>query len=159
MILYRSEFQETQMVARDVDLPPIWLAGFALLARVAGGLWPIAFAHDALIGAALVMVGLGLMLGAAAQMILARTSVIPARDPKRMLTGGLFRLSRNPIYLGDAIFLAGLTIYWDAWVALPMVFAFMALITHRFIRPEEARLRRIFGDAFAAYQNRTRRWI
>lgn len=159
MILYRSEFQETQMVARDVDLPPIWLAGFALLARVAGGLWPIAFAHDALIGAVLVLMGLALMLGAAAQLVLARTAVIPGRDPKRMLTKGLFRLSRNPIYLGDAIFLAGLTAYWDAWVAMPMVFAFIALINHRFIRPEEARLHRLFGDAFAAYKKRTRRWI
>ena len=51
------------------------------------------------------LVGLGIVaaLGAAAQMALARTSVIPRRNPSSMVTSGLFRWSRNPIYLADVL--------------------------------------------------------
>ena len=48
---------------------------------------------------------------------------------------------------------------WGALVAMPLVALFMQVLTKRFIVPEEARLRQIFGAEFNAYKNRTRRWI
>ncbi|MCX8507961.1 MAG: isoprenylcysteine carboxylmethyltransferase family protein, partial [Rhodobacteraceae bacterium] len=98
-------------------------------------------------------------LGAALQMVWVRTSVIPGRDPTQLLTGGLFGLSRNPIYLGDALLLAGLSLGWGALLALPLVPLFMALISKRFILPEEARLAALFGQDYEDYKNHTRRWI
>lgn len=147
------------MVARDMDFPPVWLAGFAVAAALLGRAVPIAVPYALVIGALLVFFAFFVMLAAALQMFWARTSVIPGRDPSRLLTGGLFRFSRNPIYLADAILLAGLSIGWHAVVALPLVLLFMALISKRFIQPEEARLAALFGAEYEEYKKRTRRWI
>jgi hypothetical protein len=57
----------------------------------------------------------------AAQMTLARTTVIPRRNPSALVTGGLFAWSRNPIYLADAIILTGAILWLDAVLALPLV--------------------------------------
>jgi protein-S-isoprenylcysteine O-methyltransferase Ste14 len=99
------------------------------------------------------------MLAAVAQMTLARTTVIPRRDPSSLVTSGLFSLSRNPIYLADAILLAGAILWLDAILALPLVVSFVWLIQSRFIRDEEARLTLAFGPEFDLWAGRTRRWI
>ena len=107
----------------------------------------------------MVIGALVLMVSAVAQLLISRTTVIPGRDATKMVTTGFFRISRNPIYLADAVLLTGLFLYWGALVALPLVAVFMQVLTRRFIVPEEARLRQKFGADFNAYKNRTRRWI
>jgi protein-S-isoprenylcysteine O-methyltransferase Ste14 len=92
-------------------------------------------------------------------MAAARTTVIPRRAPAALVTGGVFALSRNPIYLGDALVLAGAILWWDAPLALPLIPAFVAIITRRFILGEEAALARAFGPAWQAWSARVPRWI
>lgn len=147
------------MIAREVDFPPVWLAGFAALGGICAWVFPVALPYGRIVGGGLVIVALILMASAVAQLMIARTTVIPGRDPARMVTTGLFRVSRNPIYLADALLLSGLYLYWGALVAMPLVALFMQVLTRRFIVPEEARLRQIFGAEFNAYKSRTRRWI
>ena len=146
-------------MAKEIDYPPVWLAGFAAIGLIVGSVFPLSFDVNSIIGAALILVGLVVMLVAAGQMFLARTTVIPHRDPSVLVMGGIFALSRNPIYLADALVLTGLYLHWDAIVALPLVIVFMVVITRRFILPEEARLLRLFGELFEDYRARTRRWI
>ncbi|WP_343082195.1 isoprenylcysteine carboxylmethyltransferase family protein [Ostreiculturibacter nitratireducens] len=143
------------------DWPPVWLAGFGILAWVLTKAmpWPLFGLAGDVVGYALVALGIILMAAAAWQMFRARTTVIPHRDPKALVTGGVFRLSRNPIYLGDALVLAGLALIWDAALAVPLVPIFIFTIQHRFILGEEARLRAAFGAGFDAYAAQTRRWI
>lgn len=142
-----------------MDFPPVWLAGFAVAAALLGRSVPIVVPHALMIGTVLVFFALFVMFGAILQMFWSRTSVIPGRDPTCLLVTGFFGRSRNPIYLADAILLAGLCIGWNAWLALPLVSLFMALISKRFIQPEEARLSVLFGVEFEEYKKRTRRWI
>jgi len=99
------------------------------------------------------------MIAAVAQMARHRTTVIPRRQPAAIVTTGVFRLSRNPIYLGDALILAGLVLWFDVPVAAPLVCLFVATIRKRFILHEESGLRTAFPEQFAAYAARTRRWI
>lgn len=142
------------------DYPPVWLAGCAAaafgLARIVpggfGGLgfWP---------GNALIVAGVALMVLAAARMLHARTTIIPHEAPAALVTGGIFALTRNPIYLGDVLVLLGLVLRWDALIALPLVPVLGLVLQKRFILPEEGRLRAAFGAAFKAYGARTRRWI
>ena len=146
-------------MAKEIDYPPVWLAGFAAIGLIVGSVFPLSFDVNSIIGAALILVGLVVMLVAAGQMFLARTTVIPHRDPSALVMGGIFALSRNPIYLADALVLTGLYLHWDAIVALPLVIVFMVVITRRFILQEEARLQRLFGELFEDYRARTRRWI
>ena len=146
-------------MAKEIDFPPVWLAGFAALGGFVGSFVPIDWAYNSIFGAALVIVGILVMVVAAAQMLLARTTVIPHRDPSALVMNGMFALSRNPIYLADATILTGLYLHWDALLALPLVLLFMIVITRRFIRPEEARLESAFGEVFQEYRARTRRWL
>ncbi|MEI2808068.1 methyltransferase family protein [Albidovulum sp.] len=146
-------------MAKEIDFPPVWLAGFAALGGAIGRFLPIVTPVNDGLGALLIVVALVLMIVAAAQMMLARTSVIPRRDPDALVQGGVFRFSRNPIYLADAILLAGLLFAWDALVALPLVAIFVVVIQRRFILDEEARLSRRFGEDYLDYTARVRRWL
>jgi protein-S-isoprenylcysteine O-methyltransferase Ste14 len=143
-----------------IDLPPVWLAVFALLGWVQAHWLPLgAFGRAGdWLGGALVLAGLGLALAAAVEFRRARTTIIPHGMPTAIVTSGVYRISRNPIYLGDALILAGLGLRWDSVLALLLVPVFVAVITARFIRPEEGRLRARFGAAFDAWAARVRRW-
>lgn len=146
---------------RYLDYPPIWLLGClglawaqaVLLPTPWGGGWaPVA-------GGLVALAGGGFLLAALPQFLRARTTLVPHREPAALITGGVYRISRNPIYLGDVLIFAGLAIRWQAWVALLLIPVLAAILTRRFIRPEEARLRAAFGPAFEAWAARTRRWI
>lgn len=143
------------------DWPPVWLAGFAVIA------WLIAMpVFDGAVAQALfwagVAVGLAgalLMALAAWQMWRARTTIIPREEPAQLVTSGVFALSRNPIYLGDLLILAGLSLIWQSWLGLALVPVLGRVLSVRFIRGEEARLRAAFGAEAEAWMTRVRRWL
>ena len=147
-----------------IDLPPVWLAGFAALAWGLSRWRPLGLDLGGLalwswLGGALILAGLILAVLAAREMARARTTIIPHRQPDALVTSGIFRVSRNPIYLGDVLILTGLILWWEAVIALPLVPLFAYVLTRRFIRPEEARLAAAFGPAFRTWRARVRRWI
>ncbi len=148
-------------LSRLIDLPPVWLMGTLALVWLLDRLAPLNLFGPAgqTMGTAMVVFGLGLTAIAGSQMVLKRTTVIPGERPSALVTSGVFRLSRNPIYLADALILAGVILYWDVPLAAPLVFGFMVLIQRRFILPEEALLRDLFGDAFTDWTHRTGRWF
>jgi len=139
-----------------MDIPPLWL-GLALAASWALSrlwAWPLP-------GLGMAVIGLGavLMLAAVAQMLASRTTFIPRRNPSALVTAGVFRISRNPIYLADALILTGAILYWGALFALPVIPAFMSLIMQRYIRDEENRLRSGFGMEYSTWAARVGRWV
>ncbi len=148
---------------KAIDIPPVWLGLFLLLAWLQTRLLPLAAWPDGgageTVGTTLVALGLGLMAAGVAALILGETTPIPHRAPAALVTGGVFRLSRNPVYLGDVLVLLGFVLRWEAAIALVLVPGFIVLIECRFIRGEEARLRAAFGTEFDAYCARVRRWI
>lgn len=146
-----------------IDLPPVWLAVMVALAwaqaRFApsglsfGGAWAD-FAGGILVGG-----GLILLVLAVVEMRRARTTVIPHQEAAKLVQSDIFSRSRNPIYLGDVLILAGLILRFDAVLALPLVPVFLWILEKRFVIPEENRLRRKFRADFARYCQKTRRWI
>lgn len=148
-------------VPKWIDLPPVWLALFLGLAWGIARLLPVSVFGDwgQILGAGLTGLALLLMAWAAAVMAGARTTVIPHREPSSLVTAGPFSLSRNPIYLADAMVLAGWSLWLDSALGLLLVPVFMALISRRFIGAEEARLSRAFGPAYDAWAARVRRWL
>jgi protein-S-isoprenylcysteine O-methyltransferase Ste14 len=121
------------------------------------GGWPLL--RLAAIGLALA--GLAIAGAGALSFRRARTTVNPLKpaDTTALVTSGTFALTRNPMYLGMALLLAG----WAAWLGTPWALAGMALfvawITRFQIVPEERVLARLFGADFEAYRLRVRRWI
>lgn len=91
----------------------------------------------------------------------AHTTIHPQRPERTtaLVTGGVYRITRNPMYLG----LAGLLLAWAVWLSALWPFAgivcFVLYITRFQIRPEERILRAAFGDPYADYTARVRRWL
>jgi protein-S-isoprenylcysteine O-methyltransferase Ste14 len=146
---------------RVLDWPPIWLLG--CLAAAWGLSWAVPLglfgAAGAWAGWGLIVAGLALMGLAVLEMVRARTTVIPRRTASRLVTSGVFRLSRNPIYLGDALVLLGACLIFNSALGLIFVPAFIWIITKRFIEGEEAGLAREFGAEFDSWSAAVRRWV
>ena len=88
-----------------------------------------------------------------------RTTVKPFEESTVLLTSGVYRLSRNPMYLGFELILIGVALLLGSLTPLAVVLLFPLLMEARFIRAEERMLARQFGRSWSAYQEEVRRWI
>ena len=114
-------------------------------------------------GAALALAALGGGVALAGMLAFrrARTTVNPLapQRARALVTGGIYRVTRNPMYSGMLIVLAGWAVWLGnaaAWLGLPLS---VALLTVLQIRPEERILAERFGEDFKRYAARVRRWI
>ncbi len=140
-----------------IDLPPFWLLG----ALVLTWLVPVSLPWGKAILPGVLCLGVAafLVLAALVSFRQARTSVIPRQAPAALISGGIFRLTRNPIYLADLLILLGFTLIWGHALGLLLVPALAVLLDRRFICGEEARLRAAFGEDYDRYAAGTRRWL
>ncbi|MEJ2028442.1 MAG: methyltransferase [Maritimibacter sp.] len=145
-----------------VDIPPVWLAvclGFTWgLSELAPGL-AVHLAATRILGVAAVVMGCLAMLAGLVELLRQRTTFVPRQNPTGFARGGIYQLTRNPIYLGDALVLTGAVLWWDVWPALILVPGFMLFITRRFIFDEENRLRGSFGPDVEVWFGEVRRWL
>src|SRR5947209_2866845 len=103
----------------------------------------------------------GVVIGGAAvlQFRRADTSLKPSDKPTALVTGGPFRVTRNPMYLGMLLLLLGTAIILGTLTPLLVPIAFAYLITSRFIRFEEAFMHEQFGEPYVSYCRAVRRWL
>jgi len=158
------------MATLELKLPPpavaLACAGTMLLLSwlppwrgEAPGAATLALLH--LVAPLLAALGLGIALSGVLAFRRARTTVNPLKPEtsSALVTSGIYRVTRNPMYLGMAVVLLG----WAAWLGSPWtmvgVAAFVLYITRFQIAPEERALLRIFSREFADYRGRVRRWI
>lgn len=148
---------------KSLDVPPVWLAAFALLAWLQSrhATVGLSLAHPAKLFLGGILIGAGLLLIGLAVIEFRKhhTTIVPHREPSALIQSGIFRRSRNPIYLADLLILAGLCLRWDAVLSLALVPVLAFVLERRFILPEEKRLRRTFRADFARYAQKTRRWV
>jgi protein-S-isoprenylcysteine O-methyltransferase Ste14 len=110
-------------------------------------------------GGLLVLAGLGLMALAVWEMGRRRTTIIPRRAASTLVTTGVFRRSRNPIYLGDALLLLGACLILDSLLGFLLLPLFVWVINTRFIDGEETHLQQAFGAEFTEWSAQVRRWL
>lgn len=91
----------------------------------------------------------------------AETTVDPLNPDKAsaLVTGGVYRFTRNPMYVGLLLILTGWGAYLGSWVGLLGLPLFCVYITRFQIQPEERVMANKFGDAYADYQARVQRWL
>jgi len=110
-------------------------------------------------GGMLILVGVAVILWAARLFSKAGTTIKPFQEPSRLVVGGPYRWSRNPIYLGMALILIGFGLLLGTLSPFVIVPLFIYLIQQRFILPEETMLEKSCGFAYAEYKRRVRRWL
>ena len=91
-----------------------------------------------------------------------RKTTMSPFSPERtasVVSSGIYRWTRNPMYLGMALALFGVAVWQANLFGFAAVLLFCAYLTRFQIVPEERMLLKLFGEEFATYMNQVRRWI
>jgi len=89
----------------------------------------------------------------------ANTTVKPFEESSALITQGVFRDSRNPMYLGFVLILIGIAVLMRSLTPYVVVLAFAILIDRMYITVEERMLAEKFGTEWEEYRQSTRRWL
>jgi protein-S-isoprenylcysteine O-methyltransferase Ste14 len=88
------------------------------------------------------------------------TNIDTFKKPNKMITGGFYKFSRNPMYLGFVIALLGVALLYQAsLLSLFLLIVFSIILDKWYISFEEKMMHQEFGKEYEAYKNLTRRWI
>ncbi|WP_188054407.1 methyltransferase family protein [Sphingosinithalassobacter sp. CS137] len=144
--------------------PPLVYLGALLLGLAFGaavGRPPVPLDSDLTypIGAFLMIGGFAILLTASGLFRKAGTEMKPWKSSSALVTEGVYRWTRNPMYLGMALAYAGIALMLDSLIALLLLIPVVLVIQTKVIEPEEAYMERRFGDAYRAYRSVVRRWF
>ena len=147
---------------KRIIYPPMWLALGIVVQFVCNEYFPGArFTSQGgqIAGSLVLLAGLAMLVVAGGLFKQADTDLIPFKDVRALVTTGVYRYTRNPMYLGMALVLLGCAIVVGVATAFLIPVIFVVIIQYRFILPEEQMLRELFPEEFPAYCQQVRRWI
>lgn len=142
--------------------PPLWAVVCALLMWLLAftGFWRFAYSWQLPLALMIAVPAIVLFISTVITMACARTTVNPLtpEQSSSLLTRGVFVISRNPIYLADALLLLAWAIYLGSVPALAGVLLFVCLMRFQ-IAAEERALALLFAEDYRHYCQRVRRWL
>lgn len=153
------------MQGLELKVPPV-----ALVLLAGGCMWVVAwaapafgFAFSARFVSAIGVVAIGIAIAGVGVVSFkrAKTTVNPMKpdSSSALVVTGIYRLTRNPMYLGILLLLIGWGIFLSNVLALLVLPGFVLYMNRFQIEPEERALTRLFGQAFVTYRSQVRRWI
>jgi protein-S-isoprenylcysteine O-methyltransferase Ste14 len=152
------------MILRDMNIliPPVLFVICLLLMGLVRLFWPI----KVIMGYPFSLMGLmpllmGLMLGGtgAFKFFRERTNIHPFHEADKLVTSGVFRYTRNPMYLGLSLVLGGVWILLGAISPIMGVIIFVVVSNCWYIPYEERMLSEKFGETYEDYRRKVRRWF
>src|ERR1700753_1462931 len=148
-----------QIDKTDFLIPPVALFYFYTLFATTFG-WPLAITDRFFRSTAVAWVGVGLCLGGVSILAFSLVSFgssfrvgIDAEQPGRLVTTGIFAVSRNPIYVGFFLFLLVQFLAFLSWITLTAL-GFAGALFHRQVLREEAFMRQRYGQEYTEYCTR-----
>jgi protein-S-isoprenylcysteine O-methyltransferase Ste14 len=148
----------------DFLIPPVALFYFYTIFAAAFG-WPLVSTQRFFHSEVVAWIGVGLCFGGFLVLVLSLVSFgdsfrvgIDVERPDRLVTTGIFAVSRNPIYVGFGLVLIGEFLVFPNWIPLVYLVAGMWLF-HRQVLREEQFMRDHYGQEYAAYCDRVRRYV
>ncbi len=131
-------------LALDRILP--WSVGLTEIGRYGGG-------------GLLIVAAATLLLAASGRFRKAGTDVKPWKSTSAIVAEGVYAFTRNPMYLGMALFYAGLALVFSSVGAVMLLPVLLFIIRSQVIAREERYLEAKFGDEYRTYKTRVRRWL
>jgi protein-S-isoprenylcysteine O-methyltransferase Ste14 len=146
--------------------PPLIYAAFFLLSFILQGYFTIKrafFFHSiaANITGIIIIISGQVVFGIPAlrQFFKTKNTVVLIKPANSLQTSGIYSMSRNPMYVGLLFAYLGMAFIFGNWWTLILIPILIVLVTYRVILPEERYLARAFGDKYADYKKKVRRWI
>jgi protein-S-isoprenylcysteine O-methyltransferase Ste14 len=143
-------FPPTYLLASILTM--LLLHFFLPVARIIAAPWN-------LLGIVILIAGVAINVGADNLFHRVRTTVRPFEESTTLVTTGLYRFSRNPMYLGFVLILISVAILCGSLTPFFVVALFAVLMDRGFIAREEKMLARKFGASWQKYEAMTKRWI
>ena len=119
------------------------------------------FSYQTVLSVLVVVVGLGCALPSFRLFAKNKTTISPFTPSETtvLVTAGMYRYSRNPMYLGLVLLNIAATIFFGTWFGIIIAATFIFLLNLLQIIPEEEALLDIFGEEYIEYKKKVRRWI
>jgi protein-S-isoprenylcysteine O-methyltransferase Ste14 len=157
-----SENQQTADNPGVIAFPPALYAGTLAIGLGISSLVPVSFLPRlvSLPIAVLALIGAGwLSTSAFRTMTRAQTAVDPSKPTTAIVSDGVFRFSRNPLYLSMTLLYIGISLLFSAFWALLLLLPLLVVMQIGVIAREEQYLERKFGSTYLNYKAQVRRWI
>jgi len=142
--------------------PPVLYGAALIIASALHWFWPLPIFRASVVrwlGIAVVALGLALVLQVFRTMRAAGTNVDPRRPTTAIVTTGLFRFSRNPIYVGLTLMYLGLTLAFNTWWGLVLLGPLLLTMHRGVILREERYLEQTFSEPYRQYCSMVRRYL
>jgi protein-S-isoprenylcysteine O-methyltransferase Ste14 len=149
----------------ELKVPPpvVALVTAVLMWLAARSLTDLAFIFPAgsLLALSLAAIGLIIAISGVVAFRRARTTLNPTKPEasSSLVSWGIYKITRNPMYLGLLLVLTAWAIFLSNWLAVLFLPVFVIYMNRFQIVPEEQALASLFAREFAAYQSRVRRWL
>lgn len=88
-----------------------------------------------------------------------RGTLAPVDPPKRLVVHGLYRYTRNPMYVGVLLVVVSWAVLFQTWLSVLYIFAFWTYCQLLIVLYEEPHLAKVFGSEYADYRARVKRWF
>lgn len=142
--------------------PPVVTLIFGFAIYLSRKIFPeIEIQYASFFGMFLLLLGFFILISAVKLFRNDKTTVNPLSPEQatKLVTNGIFKLSRNPMYLGMAVILASVAVFFNIIGGIIFMALFCLYITKFQIIPEEKAMKELFAQDFEQYMKATRRWI
>jgi protein-S-isoprenylcysteine O-methyltransferase Ste14 len=143
-------------------IPPLYFFILLLVSIALGVYLPVLkIVHYPFAYAGIAPIAIGVVLNLWADSLFKKnkTTVKPHLKPSALMTSGVFRVTRNPMYLGMTLILFGVSICAGSITAFLCPVVFFLVSEGQFIPLEEQSMENVFGESYLAYKRRVRRWL
>ena len=143
-------------------LPPVYLLIAVLLMAGLNYFTPlhtILAAPVTYLGIGLIVLGFLIVIWPAASFGRVGTPIRPFEESTDLVTNGMYRVTRNPMYLGMVAVLLGVAVLFGSASPFLLIPIFGWIIQTKFVKFEEVLLEETFGDEYIEYKGRVRRWL
>ena len=123
--------------------------------------YPISVPYALIIAIAVAVLGVSISASALRQFSAVETTISPLQPDAAttLVQQGVFGKTRNPMYVGLLLVITAWAIWLESLGNIGLLLVFVIVLTELQIKPEEAAMRKLFGDEYAVYCKNVRRWL
>ncbi len=145
-----------------VFFPPLIPASVLIVMLLLHRFWPLQISMKPVafaLGGILCLVGIGCTAWGRITLVKARTNVSPLKPTTALVTGGPFRFTRNPLYVGVSTLLLGISLLIGTWWGVIVLLPALLVLHYGVVLREERYLEQKFGDSYISFKRSVRRYL